>query len=235
MAEIRGLYRACVESADHHFGEVLSILREAGQWQNTEIIFLSDHGEEFFDHGDLGHGQSLYAELTRVPLLWKPQDSGPQSMRHDGFVSLTQVAPTLLERLGLSSALDAAAATPFSWRHPPTATTMPWIDSRRLDFIKLIQRNGRPIGSTMLSIRHGDWRLIWDLEQDHSELYNLRTDPVEAQDASHEQPLLVQRLRNFAGQDADQLRRLRQAMLEAAGRYRAGRRNAPAIAATWLF
>jgi len=38
-------------------------------WGRTRLVFTSDHGEEFWDHGAFEHGHSLYSELTRVPLI----------------------------------------------------------------------------------------------------------------------------------------------------------------------
>jgi len=66
---IRGAYSASVLSADHYVGEILRALEERGLDENTIVVFTSDHGEELFDHGMLGHGMTLYQELVHVPLI----------------------------------------------------------------------------------------------------------------------------------------------------------------------
>ena len=50
-------------------------LRQRGLFEETLILVTSDHGEEFFEHGSMGHGTSLFDELIRVPLVIKPPAS----------------------------------------------------------------------------------------------------------------------------------------------------------------
>jgi arylsulfatase A-like enzyme len=65
------------------------------------VLFTSDHGEEFHEHGGIVHGQSLYEELVRVPLIvLAPAIDGGRVVRQP--VSLLDLAPTLLELLGLT-------------------------------------------------------------------------------------------------------------------------------------
>ncbi len=66
------------------------------------VVVFADHGEEFFDHGDLEHGHSLYDELLRVPLIVRAPGLTPR--RVDAPVSLLDVTPTVLELLGASGA-----------------------------------------------------------------------------------------------------------------------------------
>lgn len=72
-------------------------LRE--QDDDTTVVVFADHGEEFFDHGDVEHGHTLYDELLRVPLLIK--SPGLAARRVETPVTLMDVAPTLMELLGL--------------------------------------------------------------------------------------------------------------------------------------
>ncbi|MFT5684880.1 MAG: arylsulfatase A-like enzyme [Myxococcota bacterium] len=63
------------------------------------VVFFSDHGEEFWEHGEVEHGHSLYDEVIRVPLIL----SGPglSAATLDAPVSLLDITPTLLDLLGL--------------------------------------------------------------------------------------------------------------------------------------
>ena len=70
-----------------------------GLADDTTVVLMADHGEEFFDHGDVEHGHTLYDELLRVPLIVK--SPGLTAARVKAPVSLMDVAPTLLELLGL--------------------------------------------------------------------------------------------------------------------------------------
>lgn len=72
---------------------------------NDLVVLMSDHGEEFWDHGDFEHGHSLYEELLRVPLVIK--GPGVAAGRLDTPVSLLDVAPTIAHHLGLdTSSMD---------------------------------------------------------------------------------------------------------------------------------
>jgi arylsulfatase A-like enzyme len=70
---------------------------------NTVIVLAGDHGEEFFEHGNLGHSHALWQELVHVPLLiWAP---GLASARVSTQVRLMDVCPTILELTGFENAL----------------------------------------------------------------------------------------------------------------------------------
>jgi len=71
------------------------------------VVLASDHGEEFLEHGDLGHGHTLYDELLRVPLqvAWSPtlgREKGLVPGRVESQVRLVDVLPTLLDLAGLA-------------------------------------------------------------------------------------------------------------------------------------
>jgi arylsulfatase A-like enzyme len=74
-----------------------------GEHPDTLIVLAGDHGEEFFEHGNLGHSHALYRELVHVPLvLWAP---GLAPARLATQVRLMDVFPTLLALAGLADAL----------------------------------------------------------------------------------------------------------------------------------
>jgi arylsulfatase A-like enzyme len=84
---------------------LLDQLRDSGLYDRTMIIFTSDHGEEFFDHNGWEHSHSLYNELIRVPLIIKFPDSEHKGTRVDDIVRLVDIAPSILEVIGLKTSL----------------------------------------------------------------------------------------------------------------------------------
>ena len=68
---VKQLYDAEVAYMDREFGRFLEGIRERGLFDDAVIVFVSDHGEEFWDHKKWGHGISLYQELTAIPLIIK--------------------------------------------------------------------------------------------------------------------------------------------------------------------
>lgn len=65
---------------------------------DATIVLFADHGEEFFDHGDLEHGHTFYDELLRVPLIVRAPGAAPR--RVDVPASLLDITPTVLDLLG---------------------------------------------------------------------------------------------------------------------------------------
>ncbi|MEW6364278.1 MAG: sulfatase [Acidobacteriota bacterium] len=69
---MRSLYDSEIALMDHHFGRLIRGLKERGRYDDTVVVFIADHGEEFRDHNGYYHGHSLYNELTRLSLVVKP-------------------------------------------------------------------------------------------------------------------------------------------------------------------
>lgn len=106
-AYIRALYRAEVEFVDERVGYMLEALRLNSLLDHTLIIFTSDHGEMFGEHGRWGHPGVLYDEAVRVPLIV----AGPgvaAGLRVESVVSLLDLVPTLAELLGVDAPDDPA-------------------------------------------------------------------------------------------------------------------------------
>jgi arylsulfatase A-like enzyme len=93
-------YARAVRVADHYLGSVLAALEERGILERTVVAVVSDHGEEFLDHGQLGHGVSMWTESLRVPLIVRAPWALPAGGVHRGRVSLLDVMPTLVELVG---------------------------------------------------------------------------------------------------------------------------------------
>ncbi len=94
------LYDAGISKMDASLGNVLDLLAQNLGGEPTLIVVTSDHGEEFFEHGSVEHGQGLYHEVLRVPLVIRFPDrspTGPQS----GAASLIDLVPTVLYTAGL--------------------------------------------------------------------------------------------------------------------------------------
>ena len=85
-----------IRFTDDELAKFFQSLEREGLWKNTVVIVLSDHGEEFGEHGWLGHGTHLHEEVTHVPLMMA---GGPVAVgrRDDRLVSHVDVPPTILE------------------------------------------------------------------------------------------------------------------------------------------
>jgi arylsulfatase A-like enzyme len=94
-------YDGEISYSDAQFQRLLEQLKALGMYDNTFIVFASDHGEEFWEHGGATHGKTLYEEMLRVPLLIKMPGGQFGGERRDGLVEMVDLAPTLLDVLGV--------------------------------------------------------------------------------------------------------------------------------------
>ena len=100
LAYILSQYAGEIRATDEYLGRLFALLKREGLWSNTAILITADHGEEFFDHGEKGHKNNLFAETIHVPLLLKLPEIA--SGRVDGrLASHVDVLPTLLELAGV--------------------------------------------------------------------------------------------------------------------------------------
>ena len=100
-ADLASLYDAEIAFNDAQFGALLERLRARHLYDETLIVLLSDHGEEFYEHGGFSHGATLYEEQLHVPLLVKFPGSWKAGTRVPVPVQHVDLLPTLLAALGL--------------------------------------------------------------------------------------------------------------------------------------
>ena len=92
------LYDAEIRFTDDNVGRMLDTLERAGRLDDTLVVLVSDHGEEFLEHSALGHKHSLFEETVRVPILMRLPGTLPAAkVIEREVVSLVDVAPTILE------------------------------------------------------------------------------------------------------------------------------------------
>ncbi|MCP5045526.1 MAG: sulfatase-like hydrolase/transferase, partial [bacterium] len=92
------LYDANIALSDEFFGKVIQQLKDLGLYKDSLIIFTSDHGEQFWEHGKLDHANSLYNEEIHVPLMIKfPRNFKIRGKRVHSMASIMDILPTILE------------------------------------------------------------------------------------------------------------------------------------------
>lgn len=112
IGQARLMYDAKARFIDERLGGFLKDFERRGFLERTLVVVASQHGDEFLEHGRIGHDQ-LYAETTRVPLLLVFPGAGPARIVSE-TVSLVDVAPTVLEALGIPApgGLDGKSLIP---------------------------------------------------------------------------------------------------------------------------
>jgi arylsulfatase A-like enzyme len=100
LADLENLYDAEVADLDATLKILFRDLTDLHFLEDTIVVVTSDHGEEFEDHAGRGHGETLYDELIRIPLIVHlPGQTERRDV--DRVVSLIDVAPTLLDLAGI--------------------------------------------------------------------------------------------------------------------------------------
>ncbi len=101
------LYDAEIASTDAAIGKLVEFLDASGLSKDTLVVFHSDHGEEFWEHGGYEHGHGMHGELLRVPLGFVADGRVPAGRFVTTPVTTLDVCPTILELMGVE-ALGAA-------------------------------------------------------------------------------------------------------------------------------
>jgi arylsulfatase A-like enzyme len=100
---LKDVYKQEIEFMDLEIGRMIDWLKQNDQYDNTAIVVISDHGEEFNEHGGFWHGTTLYDEVLHVPLIIKTPTNGPKGKRIPWQVRSIDVAPTITSLLGLEA------------------------------------------------------------------------------------------------------------------------------------
>ncbi len=169
---IQTLYNCEVQYVDNNIGRIIQTLKRLNLYDETLIIFLSDHGEEFWEHDGFEHGHTLYNELIDVPLIFKlPGPSGEQQRRNiDILVTIQDIMPTVLDLCEL----------PYASHHLSSGSLLPLLGPNPEQYVQ------KPVYSTALlfdeareTILFENIKFIRFLNISKEELYDLIKDPTE--------------------------------------------------------
>jgi len=195
----REIYDEEVAYVDLHINRLLAFLEERRLWDDTCVVFVADHGEEFWDHGATGHDNTLFDELVRVPLsLTAPSLDLPKVVSDP--VETRWLFGTLLEIAGLLSA-DGAADDPSLLR--PAEGSEQYVRSSTFPRGRTgVEGSTRP--TVWLSGLVGErYKLIEDHLHGRTMLFDLLEDPRELRNLSQEQTETADLLRQaLAARDA---------------------------------
>ena len=101
VAREKDWYDESIRAMDAEIARLFERLEELGRAENTLVVFTSDHGEEFLEHGRHFHGNNAYGEMTNVPLFfWGPRWVSGGVVANETVQSI-DVYPTVLELCGL--------------------------------------------------------------------------------------------------------------------------------------
>jgi arylsulfatase A-like enzyme len=182
--EIERLYRGEVAATDRAIGRVLRQLESWDLFDRTVVVLTGDHGEEFWEHGDYGHGHAMYDEVVRVPLLLSAAPIEGVSL--DGRMArIVDLAPTILTMLGTKNESER-----FSGSSLVAAGT---------DEESEAYGEGTLYGPEKKFLRSEKWKIVLTPPADSTsamavQIFDLEIDPEERRDLSRENSVLADSL-----------------------------------------
>ena len=193
-------YDGSIRGMDVELGRLVERLRTLGLDDDTLIVFMSDHGEEFLEHGRMFHGQTVYNELTQVPLVMRWPGAIPSGVVVDENVQLIDIMPTLLDLSGLPhpEGLQGRSLLPFV-APADAGTVASWVTRPAFSEKALTTGNAVPPADTeSYAVIDDDWLLIHNRARDDDtpefELYDVATDPLNLTNVAEGQTEVVERL-----------------------------------------
>jgi len=180
-------YDAEVVTVDRAVARLFDQMEQRGLLEQTIIAVTADHGEEFLDHGQFGHGGQLHEESVRVPLIL----AGPgveRGVRHPHRVEIRFLGQTLLELAGVEPPPGNLAGLGRLHDREGGPVFLSTETGTRLDPETGLRTIGRLQG-----VLHGDLALHWCPEERSSgkewlRLYDLASDPEARRDIHEERP-----------------------------------------------
>lgn len=158
-------YDAEIRYADDCLAAFVQYLEKKKALANTILVILSDHGEEFGEHGKIGHERTLYMECLKVPMIFVSKNIKPRVVTET--VGLSDVMPTVLDMLKI----DAQETQGRSMVSLMEGKSGIW---KAKQVVSELDRH-----VILRSISDGVFHLIADPKKASREVYNIRDDPWE--------------------------------------------------------
>lgn len=197
---VKSLYRGEVRFVDENIGKILDSLKLLNIYDESLIILTSDHGEEFWEHGSLEHGHSLYNEVLRVPLIIKLPESSSKGQIGTP-VSTQSITPTILNLCGIArdnEYISVGSLSPLGGSNREAFNVQPVISTGLLYY------------EDRVSVIFDGLKYIRSLLTNREELYDLTRDPKEQTSIANVSPEKTRKMREILGQHDKEAKKLRE-------------------------
>jgi arylsulfatase A-like enzyme len=173
------LYEGEIAATDFELGRLLARLERDGLAEDTVVVFVADHGEEFLDHGKYTHANSLFDELVQVPLIIRLPGRGQIRQRVDAVVRTADLGPSLFELAGAPGVGDEVLAGSFAGRLDPVRPQDEPVEA----YFEINPYSRSPMAAGWVEatrgLRVGNVKLLYEVRTGRYSLYDLDADPGE--------------------------------------------------------
>lgn len=190
LLRLKAHHLATIHELDARVAAFLDELAVLGLEEDTLVVLLADHGDQFGERGKVGHGESLHNTVLHVPLgfRWKGRIEAGES---DAPVQLVDVMPTVLELLGLPApeGVDGRSLARWILRRPGEVEARPAFSELRGPGSECERLGlGRRCGLNRYAVQTGRFKLVVSERPASEALYDLEADPGEQHDVGAEHP-----------------------------------------------
>lgn len=171
---VRIKYDASAQFLDKEIGRLIDHV--LANYPNTIVVVSSDHGEELWEHGSIGHGKTVYEEVARVPLMVRLPGAAARNV--DAPVESIDILPTLAAILGLPAKPEWQGRD-ISGEHNAPGADRPVFSSAQMS----ISGSNRDLECVIL----GHQKLVVDRKTGARQLFDLSKDPLERTAAPYDE------------------------------------------------
>jgi len=215
ISHIKDWYDGSIRGMDVEVDRLYEGLRNLDLDDKTLVVFTSDHGEEFLDHGATFHGHSAYSELSHVPLIIRQPGTIEPSEPVETLVQSIDIMPTILEISGIipPDGIQGQSLVPLMvggasgqesadlfFASEAYADGAGWIDRPAVTEKAIVLEPGAATSDSSRSVAlvKNGWKLIQNTAHNSPEssyeLFEYRVDPLDQKDVSDEHPDILKEL-----------------------------------------
>ena len=179
----RDLYDNNLSYMDRAFSRFVSWLKQEAIYDRTVVLFTSDHGEQFWEHGASLHGHTVYEEEIRIPLILVSH--GIRNRFEDVPVIAADMAPTIADLAGYY------VDPPYDDPRMGISLLPLILGKERQRYLKRNVVGRASFKRRYFLYRNWEWKLVYFAELDLLQLFNVLKDPLEKKNWLNERPYLA--------------------------------------------
>lgn len=165
--EITAVHHGMVRLMDEEIGKIVQILKEQKEYDDTLIIFTTDHGDYLGNHGFIYKGFPAFEEVYNVPMIVKMPKGKGAGTRQEALVSHIDIAPTIVEAAGIDGCPDMDGISQWKlWNQE---------NGNQREYVEI---ENRPVeqGFYQKMLVTERYKLVAYMDSEDGELYDLKLD-----------------------------------------------------------
>jgi len=176
---LRALYDGEIRFADDQAGRLIQTFYQKMDPKKSLVVLVSDHGEEFWDHGSVDHGHTLFEEMIRVPLIFSAEGRLPSGLVLKNTVRTIDLMPTILDLCAIPVPASCLGVSLLSYIQGGGPPEEPAYSS---SVVK---------GPEQKSLRNDQHKFIYNTLTSKAALYDLIEDPGEQENIIEREPQIA--------------------------------------------